>query len=288
LTFLGVYLITSRRARREDGDDYGDSDDGEYGIGVGDEDAEDARFRESDEANGDKRRSDGSLAFDDETTGHSHQTSRHSNGQAPPSLPQTPKRLSSTTSGSRPYTPSSLGPDSPLAENAWLSSHQPLPDTTSHPFPESQEPQESGPSTTRGPPAHPAGEHLAAPDRPAGLSRNSISRIFPGPLISPLSSSLSAIVADTLRRGVDSPTRSRRSRLGSLRLERSHRQPDGSDGAGADGAEASPPFAAGDGPAGTPAMSRSRSMSESLSAFFHLGGTSKGKAAEGADGGRAV
>jgi hypothetical protein len=39
------------------------------------------------------------------------------------------------------------------------------------------------------------------------MSRNSITTLFPdlGPLTSPLSSSLSAIVADSLRRGVDQP-----------------------------------------------------------------------------------
>ena len=43
------------------------------------------------------------------------------------------------------------------------------------------------------------------PNRAALLSRNSITTLFPdlGPLTSPLSSSLSAIVADSLRRGVD-------------------------------------------------------------------------------------
>lgn len=46
-----------------------------------------------------------------------------------------------------------------------------------------------------------------SPQRAALMSRNSITTLFPdlGPLTSPLSSSLSAIVADSLRRGVDQP-----------------------------------------------------------------------------------
>lgn len=64
-------------------------------------------------------------------------------------------------------------------------------------------------------------------DRPATPSRTSLSLIIPGPFSSPLSGGLSAVVADTLRKGVDSPlnTKSRRlSRSGAK--SRSHDQED--------------------------------------------------------------
>lgn len=61
----------------------------------------------------------------------------------------------------------------------------------------------------------------AKTERPSTLTRRSITRMMPGPLASPLSSSLSAVVADSLRRGVDtSPTR-RRSRPGIPQKSRS-------------------------------------------------------------------
>lgn len=56
-------------------------------------------------------------------------------------------------------------------------------------------------------------------DRPRLLERNSIMGLFPGPLTSPLSGSLSAIVADEIRRGVE------RSPLRSLRRKSTRRRP---------------------------------------------------------------
>ncbi|KAK5120015.1 hypothetical protein LTR85_007091 [Meristemomyces frigidus] len=55
------------------------------------------------------------------------------------------------------------------------------------------------------------------------LNRHSVVGLLPGPLTSPLSSSLSAIVADSLRRGVDSPasTMRRRPSRGQRRIESS-------------------------------------------------------------------
>jgi hypothetical protein len=49
-------------------------------------------------------------------------------------------------------------------------------------------------------------------DRSSTPGRNSISRIMPGQLISPLSGGLSVVVADSLRRGVDSPLRNKSAR----------------------------------------------------------------------------
>lgn len=46
-------------------------------------------------------------------------------------------------------------------------------------------------------------------DRPVTPARHSISRMIPGMLLSPLSGGLSVVVADSLRRGIDMPARSR-------------------------------------------------------------------------------
>ena len=78
-------------------------------------------------------------------------------------------------------------------------------------------------SPTKASPATPAtpvynkntpGQHLDPHDAHKALNRRSVASLLPGPLTSPLSSSLSAIVADSLRRGVDqlpTPTLRRRS-----------------------------------------------------------------------------
>jgi hypothetical protein len=65
-------------------------------------------------------------------------------------------------------------------------------------------------------PSHQSGLPPQA-DRPK-TPRHSISRLFPGPLISPLSSGLSAVVADSLRKGVDATSR-KRSRVGLRRTK---------------------------------------------------------------------
>ena len=61
----------------------------------------------------------------------------------------------------------------------------------------------------------------STPRRPSKLSRTSMARLTPGPYVSPLSSSLSAVVADEIRRGQDSPTNRRRP--SGLRKSRSQR-----------------------------------------------------------------
>lgn len=64
-------------------------------------------------------------------------------------------------------------------------------------------------------------------ERPMTPARHSISRMMPGPLLSPLSGGLSAVVADSLMRGIELPARSRSfrrprlgTRTGSQRLSR--------------------------------------------------------------------
>jgi hypothetical protein len=116
-------------------------------------------------------------------------------------------------------------------------------------------------------------------------SRSSLSLIIPGPLLPPLSSSLSA-VADTLRRGPPTPTRHRRSRLGSLRKARSqHLSPPGQENAnnsshGSEGAAREEPV----GPNTEEAHGRPRSLSATFSDIFRGRGTSRSSRITVADG----
>lgn len=70
---------------------------------------------------------------------------------------------------------------------------------------------------------HPNQQQSPAPpqlDRPVTPARHSISRMLPGPLLSPLSGGLSVVVADSLRRGMDPRSRSfKRPRLGLRRTK---------------------------------------------------------------------
>jgi len=230
LTFLGVYLITSGRAHG--GIDEEDDDDDEEGvIGLVDEERyQDNLGADGGESSQARRKSHISISLDD--------GDEVSLSQKLP--PNTPKRAHSeishaprirVTAGDESGYLSARSPPgatSPLLDNPWFTSQerpapprQPLQTTTSSPLLpfEAQD-------TVR--PATPRFQTTLLPsppktDRPSTLSRRSMSRMMPGPLASPLSSSLSAIVADSLRRGVEtSPTR-RRPRLARLQKSTSQR-----------------------------------------------------------------
>lgn len=225
LTFLGVYLITSGRSR--EGDDE-DTEDEEQTIGLIDEEGQHEEVA-ADDADGDssRRRSNISLTFSDATPISQRRLScQQSSGQNTSS--RIPRRFNSNASfsGTRPMSPSETNPDSPLLQNPWASTEQlsvrnPLPSAISSPAVPTVA-QADRPFASRG-----KSQQLEPPraNRPPTLTRNSIARMMPGPLASPLSSSLSAIVADNLRRGLDSPTRPRRRRgLSGLGESRSQRR----------------------------------------------------------------
>jgi hypothetical protein len=65
------------------------------------------------------------------------------------------------------------------------------------------------------------GPALPNPERYFTPARHSISRMMPGPLLSPLSGGLSVVIADSLRRGVESPIRNRSFRRTRVGLGRS-------------------------------------------------------------------
>ncbi|KAL9032703.1 MAG: hypothetical protein Q9180_006349 [Flavoplaca navasiana] len=231
LTFLGVYLITSGRS--EEGEDVENQlDDEEEAIGLIDEE----RLQDDSDANGayharSRRKSSRSEMINDSSKS-SRRSSHHTfSGQS--SLPRTPLRQSSTTTTSA-LSRSSTNPQTPLTSHHGRSSEsyytpptrpRNLEPTISTPLLPSDA-QRSGPST----PNQPRRLSPSKADRPSTLSRNSIANLRPGPLMSPLSSSLSAIVADSLRRGIhDSPSSAaaarRRPKLDALKRYKSQRRP---------------------------------------------------------------
>jgi len=269
LTFSGVYLITSDRAGPSNDEDDA-SEDEENTIGLVDEERYEDDVDVVDAGKGGSRReSTPSIRFDNPSR-------RPSKPQAdgPSSQPRTPQRLHSARSStpSRPLMSETDDPNSPLLENPWQSTREQL-----------ARPRqlESTISTPTLPTQARAGELLTPErpqmsprrsDRPANFSRNSVARIMPGPLISPLSSPLSAIVADSLRRGIDPREARRRPGLSTLRKSTSQRLT-GDNGPSEAEAESSPlrgmqrPGLGGNPGSPTP---KGRSFSVSLGEFFRL------------------
>lgn len=252
LTFFGVFLITSGRDR------HGDDDDDEE-----DEDAEDIQERirlidheptgeenirqDADQKFGSIRKIQNGVSTQDAASG-SRRSSKVSFADTA-SRPLTPRIHSNTSYPSSRVPPpiaSSDGTEETPSPNPWQSSsddllaarHPGMPSYTSSPVLPSEAQTPSTDSLK--PPApdrsrshgnlHTSSDQEQSPappqaDRPVTpAARHSIARMMPGPIISPLSGGLSAVVADTLRRGVDSPgKRFKRPRLG-LRRSKSGSQ----------------------------------------------------------------
>ncbi|KAI4102201.1 MAG: hypothetical protein LQ339_004725 [Xanthoria mediterranea] len=220
LTFLGVYLITSGRSRENE--NAGHLDD-EEAIGLIDEEQlqDDAEINEA--ARSSSRRKSSMSEIINGSSKSSRRSSRHAFSDRS-SIPHTPTTTSALSNPQTPLT-SHHGHSS---ESYYTPATRPrnLEPTISTPLLPSDA-QRSGPST----PNQPRRLSPAKADRPSTLSRNSISHLRPGPLMSPLSSSLSAIVADSLRRGVhESPSSAaasrRRPKLDALKKYKSQRPPE--------------------------------------------------------------
>ena len=272
LTFLGVYFITSGRTGQHN-DEGDDLDDEENNIGLIDEeryqDEVDARNVAED---GSRRESTASVRFDDRQGSQRRSSKQQADG--PSSLPRTPQRMLSTASStpSKPHMSETEDRESPLLKNPWQSATEQtarprqLESSISTPLLPTQA-QVGNPSTPERLQMSPQRS-----DRPFAMSRNSVARIMPGPLISPLSSPLSAIVADSLRRGVDPREARRRPELSALRKSKSQRST-GDNGAGEASLGTSPLKGAqrpglavnADSP-----TAKGRSFSVSLGEFFRL------------------
>jgi drug/metabolite transporter (DMT)-like permease len=221
LTFLGVWCITSGRSDNNDGDS-----DAEL---VHEEDTVDLVDHEAVQ-NG--RRSSNTESSAKSAPMRSGLANESSSMDVPPSLiithefqPSTPKNpsgldLDSYTLNAGPANRSAIHASSAAdltATGTDPTKRSPMHATTSAPIiPTLPPPRPETPRTTTTPALEPPRtpqnnrdpsnlDPNSSPNRAALLSRNSITTLFPdlGPLTSPLSSSLSAIVADSLRRGVD-------------------------------------------------------------------------------------
>ena len=233
LTFLGVYLITSGRARESDDQDIGNIGREEDAIGLIDEEGYQDEI-ENDEDHRKRKSSAGVVFGSDEDDGArgSRRSSRQQSGvqRLSPRTPPTP--LSHASSVSSRLTTGSETIQSPLLDNPWRSSEQvstpsarpgPPEVTISSPLLPSES-QRSGLSTPSTPPPwNQKRLSLSRNGRPSTLSRQSIARLTPGPLLAPLSSPLSAVVADSLRKGMDSVDGKRRPRLRGTQKARSQR-----------------------------------------------------------------
>ena len=275
LTFLGVYLITSGRAAKTDDHDVGGLDDEEEAIGMVDEE----RYQDDVEGNDEdrtRRKSSISFAINEGLPPQVSRRSSKQQGDHRGTSPRTPPPLlSHTSSASSRHTDGSDDMTSPLLENPWrskdsLARPQARGNTISSPLLPS-EAQRSNPST---------------PNRPSTLSRRSMAHLTPAPLMSPLSSSLSAVVADNLRKGMDSPPGRRRPRLSGLRNSKTSRGVRSS--SGGEVVMGSSPLKAAQVPEEAieterpPNAGRSQSVGAKLEGFFRLKRKwSKGKSSEG-------
>jgi magnesium transporter len=239
LTFFGVFLITNGRdTLDDDGDDSEDEESEErIGLTAQNADPEEGAYQYENYKYGTSHQirhtlqesGDGVHEVDEISVDSSRRSSRVSFADTPsrPSIRFTPSSEASR--------PSIVDDSSPLLTNPWKSSqdnllaalaHPGMPSTTSSPVLPS-EAQTSASSTSSLRPTTPRTSSQGAPQthpndqdpngppqadvdhlRPVTpAARNSMSLILPGPLISPLSSSLTAVVAESIRRGVDSPLR---------------------------------------------------------------------------------
>ena len=234
LTFAGVYAITSDRGDEGVEDKVFDADE-ELAIDLVDEERNQAN---SERDGGEETQTirpnpqiTTSFRHGDEMVKFAHQESPLlSPTQVPLGKPyDSPTRAMSDAASSYRSARSTSHASSPPSHDSWLTSQessegrsgrQSLQSRISAPLLPSRTPDITYAATPH------LQAHLAPSStmagRPSNQTRRSMSIIMPAPLASPLSSSLSAIVADSLRRGVDtSPTR-RRSRLAELQRSKSH------------------------------------------------------------------
>ncbi|KAK0100372.1 hypothetical protein ONS95_008326 [Cadophora gregata] len=244
LTFFGVFLITSGRSRNDEDEEEESDDEGEERIVLADHEhaGEDITTPETSQRRDSLRKGsvfqNGDGASDDQ--GISSRRDSHVSFVEPPGRPRTPRMYSNSSyKHSLRVAPSAPREETPLLSNPWKpsadnllqpSSHPGLQATLSSPIlpSEAQLSAETANTLTRttsqgDPHTHPNEQQSPAPpqpDRPMTPARHSISRMLPGPLLSPLSGGLSVVVADSLRRGMDPRNRSfRRPRLGLRRTK---------------------------------------------------------------------
>ena len=256
LTFFGVYLITSRRGGDEDAPDDDDFSDTDEQIHLIDEEAESSSRR----VNGTGKSQDTknmrpttpngtvSESYNNQLDGLSYKPSMAAATESIPSATfsdvpadenpwrSSVEQLLATDSTPSPFirsqsdipqTPTfnrtQSGSDTPYYTPATTAPSRADRSSTLHRTP-------SGPADTETPTR--AGRTASPPNPDSSLrhtpttsrsARNSLVRLTPGPLLTPLSSSLSAVVADSLRRG-EGTARSNRQRFRQGRSSQARRQ----------------------------------------------------------------
>jgi drug/metabolite transporter (DMT)-like permease len=227
LTFFGVWCITS--GRKKDSDSVDGDDETEDGLSIADEERTMPEIREQDEGDAITRNSNG---YGSPIGGPSLQRASTADIGSLPKLvaiastpPRSPVGVESQplideVHQLQPGAASAVHTDSAAPLNLGEGSRDPskrppLHATTSAPIPPSPHPSTSlrpktpltrspsGPPTDAPSRTSPSRQHLDPHSAPRLKSRPSLVGIFPSALTSPLSGSLSAIVADELRRGTD-------------------------------------------------------------------------------------
>jgi len=247
LTFFGVYLITSGRARIDRDDEEEESDEeGEERINLVDHESNERQYSDGAPRHPSLQRKaalfqNGDSANDDDTVQDSRRSSRISFAD-PATRPlhsrasrQSLSRVDTSVSSSSgtENTPLLINPWKNASDNLQAAKHPGLQGAMSSPVLPSEaqipstdalKPPTERSSTQGNVHTHPHHQQSPAPpepDRPYTPARHSISRMMPGPLLSPLSGGLSVVIADSLRRGVESPLRNRSFRRTRLGLRRS-------------------------------------------------------------------
>ncbi|RDL39349.1 Multidrug resistance efflux transporter EmrE [Venustampulla echinocandica] len=238
LTFFGVFLITSGRPPHDDmGDEDQEVEGEEERIGLGDQEAAGGETaRPHTDYSFDPWRTSKTVVRSEDGTCEDAAGPRRSSRvsfAAPSSRPRTPRMYSDSSqqstrvSYSIPPSESNEPEQAPLLRNPWGSSAEDLLDVRRPGMPSSS--QSARPLLEAQPTSTDVqtdstllGSHaLPLADRPVTpVARHSISRMIPGPFISPLSGGLSVVVADTLRRSVD-VSRSKGMKRSQLALQRS-------------------------------------------------------------------
>lgn len=236
MTFSGVYLITSGRDENQDDASNASDEEGEERIIMAVQDPLGGEVSRSAHTNRSFTQGDATNDLDSQEV--SRRSSRVSFADT---RPRTPKRPTDRSRDSSEVM--ALSEETPLLLNPWKNSSDDLLQVARHPgiqsvksspvLPSEQQSTESPkPAHTRTSShenmhTHPSQQQgpvvpQAEPVRPYTPARHSISRMMPGPLLSPLSGGLSVIIVDSLRRNIESPIRRRpskrlRSKSGSQR-----------------------------------------------------------------------
>jgi hypothetical protein len=253
LTFFGVFLITSGRKPHDDDEEDSDGE-GEERINLAQQDLSPQESQSKHHEYSSLRRrpllQDGDATIEELDS----RRSSHVSFMEPSSLPRILQIYSNSSyqSGGRHVPPilpieSEGNEETPLLGNATRSSADDLLRNARHPGIKSSQSTSVLPSegqSTAGNPlkpppvsrttsqgnvhTHPNLQTAPNPpqadrlERPMTPAKHSISRMMPGPLLSPLSGGLSAVVADSLMRGVDMPARSKSLRRPRIGLRRSN------------------------------------------------------------------